>query len=59
MAHYQGSADGAAVREQKFARLLACGREIVVDGLPRLLSQLESGHRPAFGPLLLTPTRHQ
>src|SRR5262252_19471 len=34
-------ADRAAAREQKVAGLLACRLEIVVDGLPRLIRQLE------------------
>jgi hypothetical protein len=36
-----GPADRAVAGEQKFGRLLACCREVGVDGLPRLLRQLE------------------
>jgi hypothetical protein len=36
-----GTADRAVAGEQKFGWLLGCCREVVVDGVPRLLRQLE------------------
>jgi hypothetical protein len=50
LARRQTSADPAAAREQKFARLFARDPQVVIDGLTGLVPQLELD-RPSCLPL--------